>query len=1475
MEKGKTFNECGDEYEDDDDNEEEQEQVQVKSKHENRWMSLNEFLEQDSVKSRHEYIRENVLTLTRIYNHRVKAFIREIILGKNNPMCVSKFTYKTEFQNRGAGHIHGTLWVNMSKIENFCQLKSGELIAERELSKPYIQGKIQNSHDSADEVRKRKPFKGLKEAFRLIRKGEDLDYEQGNVITRFVDAVTTVSLCPAEVGEEVARIAKEVNEHRHTITCKKHVPLPCRFRYPRYPSERTILSGPPTKAQIDQIEAECPMEMSDDEDCNNKIKVPAVEKLKQRSEKVLKKVRNILEDDATVKEILGMWSKGSTVEEYQENRRLRIGEMLKRAEVSEEDYYKALEYNHRCYEIIQKRDLDEIMINSYNPEWLKCWNGNIDVQVCVDFFSVITYITEYYAKDETKTMEVIKQVLDSNPDEPTRERMKKVANTFMRSRQIGEAEGFYKLLPDLLLKNSNVSCQWLSLENPADKVKRMRRADEKVTQPSHIYKEIEGSEGLWKEQPDMVSKWLRRQGMESDQEGTGWADPTDVSLAQFAKMYTPSRSDKTKQRDGYQNHNKQHDDIYPEAEDQEVMAEIDKEEDDEDPEAKFHLLMWGHEDPLKENQHLPMVIKIKDPLPDELPFLRKRKYPAVLRFNKSNRYNKPARFFQGEIMLYCPDWTEDLFTMSEDEVLKLYEKKKNSIDLVKKQVMEHLEDVEEARHFVNEANKRLDLNEIGGQLDPENEQLNADLEGEDELHPEYQHLDPGYEDEPREVTIYRRIEVPNKEVLYEATRRLDPFQRMVVDKGVKYARDLIKAEKPENKRPKPPHLMVHGGAGAGKTTVIRTLVQHIELILRKPGDETGLPYVIKTAPTGAAASLIEGMTLHKAFNFDFSGKFHSLSDKMRDKKRSELRNLKIVIVDEVSMVKADMLYQLCLRLQEIKERPQVPFGGVCLMCFGDIMQLRPVMGTYPFQRPRGEQFQVMHDLASRWHMFTVINLEENHRQGEDKEYADLLNRMRTDSLTKKDLDTLQGRVRKIGHPVYKDIALYIVCTKKTAHNINTKYLKRQPGEEIILKATHVHALQKQYKPKIDNIGEVGKTGFADELNLKVGCRVMLIQNIEVADCLTNGQLGTLTGTVKAENGKIKMLIVDFKNMNVGKMWREQHPQIAAKYPKGTGIEMVSMTYSLTDKSAANITVIQYPLKLAYAVTAHKIQGQSIPKPLKVALDICGTFQAAQAYVMFSRVEDISQVVIMDRFSENNIKTDHQALEEMEKMNNRSLNNNPTPWMKIDRTIRIAALNIMNLRNNLEDVSQDPTIRRAHIINLSETWVRSQEDEKDLQIEGYQASFNSAGPGKGIVTFYNPKVFTQQSITHHRLTSAQITMFQSHQVDVIHVYRSQQQLIGPIIETIQTVLNPAKTTVVCGDFNICLKKYPNNQLIQHLTTHGMTQLNQDATHIAGGHIDHMYISKKDEDNAELERYSPYYSDHDALLLSVKHQRGTIW
>ena len=98
------------------------------------------------------------------------------------------------------------------------------------------------------------------------------------------------------------------------------------------------------------------------------------------------------------------------------------------------------------------------------------------------------------------------------------------------------------------------------------------------------------------------------------------------------------------------------------------------------------------------------------------------------------------------------------------------------------------------------------------------------------------------------------------------------------------------------------------------------------------------------------------MTLHSAFGFSFENKHYTLSDKTRDARRNILKNLKMVIIDEVSMVKADMLYQLDLRLQEIMQKVGVAFGGVSVFCFGDILQLKPVCGKYNFDRPQNSSF---------------------------------------------------------------------------------------------------------------------------------------------------------------------------------------------------------------------------------------------------------------------------------------------------------------------------------------------------------------------------------------------------------------------------------------------------------------------------------------------------------------------------------------
>ena len=292
------------------------------------------------------------------------------------------------------------------------------------------------------------------------------------------------------------------------------------------------------------------------------------------------------------------------------------------------------------------------------------------------------------------------------------------------------------------------------------------------------------------------------------------------------------------------------------------------------------------------------------------------------------------------------------------------------------------------------------------------------------------------------------------------------------------------------------------------------------------------------------------------------------------------------------MVKADMLYQLDLRLQEIKEKIGIPFGGISIFCFGDILQLQPVCGRFIFDRPSNPSYHITYELDSLWHKFHILNLEINHRQGNDKDYADMLNRVREAKQIEADIKQLQKRVCPHDHPDLQEVNLYIVCRKIECGILNEKYLNSLPGDEIILKATHFQKSQKKHTPFIDKKeGTIGATSFMDTLRLKLNCKVILIHNIDTADGLTNGQLGELIGVVRSKDKSIIKLIVKFRREKIGKRNREKNPLFAARYPQGTVIEKVSFSYSLARKSTAaspKATLVQYPLKLAHAITSHKI-----------------------------------------------------------------------------------------------------------------------------------------------------------------------------------------------------------------------------------------------------------------------------------------------
>ena len=181
--------------------------------------------------------------------------------------------------------------------------------------------------------------------------------EHCRIVAAFVDKFTSCSLS----NQQVANKVREVQIHKHTRTCYKKGGT-CRFNFPKYPSEETIVAQPLEREQFS----------SDTE----------YDAAKEHHQNTLNTVKCTLNE----------------LKEEQYNS-ISLDEILKKAGILKSDYYTALRVSTRGTVIVLKRNISEIFVNNYNAEWLNAWNANMDIQVYLDYFGVITYITDYYTKD--------------------------------------------------------------------------------------------------------------------------------------------------------------------------------------------------------------------------------------------------------------------------------------------------------------------------------------------------------------------------------------------------------------------------------------------------------------------------------------------------------------------------------------------------------------------------------------------------------------------------------------------------------------------------------------------------------------------------------------------------------------------------------------------------------------------------------------------------------------------------------------------------------------------------------------------------------------------------------------------------------------------------------------------------------------------------------------------------------------------
>lgn len=405
------------------------------------------------------------------------------------------------------------------------------------------------------------------------------------------------------------------------------------------------------------------------------------------------------------------------------------------------------------------------------------------------------------------------------------------------------------------------------------------------------------------------------------------------------------------------------------------------------------------------------------------------------------------------------------------------------------------------------------------------------------------------------------------------------------------------------------NLFITGRAGTGKST----LLQLFRNTTRKKA--------VVLAPTGVAALNVQGQTIHSFFGFP--PRLISTREISKRKDRRLYRNMEVLIIDEISMVRADMLDNIDYFLRLNRDSP-LPFGGVQVVFFGDLFQLPPVVAS-DFEQ---EVFSTSYDSAfffsaqvfKRGFEIEMLELRKVYRQ-DNRHFLRLLDGIRLNHADQDDLDELNERFEPNFEP--EDFYITLSARNATSDRINQRELGK------------IDLPERKYLATVT--GEFNPTQYPAEaaLSLKIDAQVMLLKN-DPDRRYVNGTIGKI---VALGNESIKIQIEeksgDLKEIDIAPVTWE-----IIRYKNDP-----TQTEDIQTEVVGTFT--QFPLRLAWAVTIHKAQGKTFDR---VIIDLGGgAFEHGQTYVALSRCRTLEGIVLRQRIRSQDILTDMRILDFYQQM----------------------------------------------------------------------------------------------------------------------------------------------------------------------------------------------------------------------------------
>lgn len=610
--------------------------------------------------------------------------------------------------------------------------------------------------------------------------------------------------------------------------------------------------------------------------------------------------------------------------------------------ITEEQYYWALSISPDSgYELHLRRPIDSCFINNYFIAGIKEFAANVDLQPVFNHYKCITYVCSYFTKDETECSQAIMNAAKEAKKEnlSIREGLKKIGAAFLSTREVSSQECVYRCMPELWLRKIFPATVFVNTNLPE---KRIR-----------VTKSHQELENLDDESTDIFkSNIIERYAIRPQT----IASVDELCLAECAAYYYKD----------YRKDCQETGDAQPE-----VLTD--------------HAIEVQHN---SSDSDLCLPDKIRLINTNEV--MKCRKVRAVIRYHKPNKTKEPELYFHHLLMLYYP-WRDETHLLSTDKTYasKFYEPAVQAV------VEQNRQNFEPDGDALNEALEYLrnNHNNIIHSYDSLNDQENADLHSEiqDELMPEESfnsqsplHLASTSSQTDQHsnirITTYNQPAEISDDHLRQCVRTLNKRQQYAYDIVLTWCRNKMKnmnSLKPEEV--KPIYLFITGGAGAGKSHLIKTIYHTVTKTFRHAPMNPELPTVLLMAPTGVAAINSDGTTINTALAIPVltGDNVPPMSDQKRTQMRLSLSELKLIVIDEISMVGNITLLHIHQRLKEIfgTSNSQM-FVGISIIVVGDMYQLPPIHKRTVFDDFKNDVFNLYHP----WHLFTMIELVDIMRQ---------------------------------------------------------------------------------------------------------------------------------------------------------------------------------------------------------------------------------------------------------------------------------------------------------------------------------------------------------------------------------------------------------------------------------------------------------------------------------------------------------------